>query len=429
MRTYSYTFYHEYHSHFLRHGRNPLHYIRIQRQIHILHQIPTKDSCFLVQFGTIYFSKCTTNLAIFITYLCTYSVPSQHPLNSGEQSLLASFEHRLPHAQNIWVSQTMGCWHPEIIVRLLRAHMVDPWCIHMLRLAIYLPGRMGNCKANYWWTVVAIELNNFIEQSIQSCRNHCRSSAYHRHNKLAQTKWHTVAFSPPLVQPMIDYIRCPGYIHYARYGSYMLWGGDTHELDLFYRRWARFIYRRFAMTTILQYKERIEWGPWLSAKRVYAYNCQVTSLLKGITVTVTLPVLAWIYPSIFVHSQLKGVYISNITGIPRSKFDWIRLSDSQIVSFFQTTYMYYQCLYSGATNYRMLQRYLAYVLRYACAKTLAVKHKRSIRFVLDRLVFKMPNSASLERQWYITWLGQDPSLEVSGFEPLTSALQGRRSTN
>jgi hypothetical protein len=82
--------------------------------------------------------------------------------------------------------------------------------------------------------------------------------------------------------------------------------------------------------------------------------------------------------------SLSKASLCTVQGHPTSKPIWTDLSDCDIISRFGRIYKNLFHFYSGSSKKRILYR-MKYILRLSCAKTLARKHKSTVRTLLQRL--------------------------------------------
>nr|O47164.1 RecName: Full=Maturase K; AltName: Full=Intron maturase [Kalmia buxifolia]AAB93731.1 ribosomal maturase [Kalmia buxifolia] len=82
--------------------------------------------------------------------------------------------------------------------------------------------------------------------------------------------------------------------------------------------------------------------------------------------------------------SLSKAKFCNVLGHPMSKPAWSALSDSDIIERFGCIYRNLSHYYSGSLKKRNLYR-IKYILRLSCARTLARKHKSTVRLFLKRL--------------------------------------------
>nr|AAK61563.1 maturase K [Lemna turionifera]AAK61564.1 maturase K [Lemna ecuadoriensis]AAK61565.1 maturase K [Lemna obscura] len=82
--------------------------------------------------------------------------------------------------------------------------------------------------------------------------------------------------------------------------------------------------------------------------------------------------------------SLAKAKFCNLSGNPISKPAWADLSDSDIIDRFSRIYRNLSHYYSGSSKKQSLYR-IKYILRLSCARTLARKHKSTVRAFLQRL--------------------------------------------
>nr|YP_010035582.1 maturase K [Iphigenia indica]QQQ88164.1 maturase K [Iphigenia indica] len=89
-------------------------------------------------------------------------------------------------------------------------------------------------------------------------------------------------------------------------------------------------------------------------------------------------------PVIPLIGSLSKAKFCTVSGHPNSKTIWADLSDSDIVGRFGRICRNLSHYYSGSSKKQSLYQ-IKYILRLSCARTLARKHKRTIRTLLQRL--------------------------------------------
>nr|YP_009669384.1 maturase K [Krameria bicolor]QCW94382.1 maturase K [Krameria bicolor] len=91
-----------------------------------------------------------------------------------------------------------------------------------------------------------------------------------------------------------------------------------------------------------------------------------------------------IVPIIPLIGSLAKAKFCNALGHPISKLTWIGLSDSDIIDRFVRICRNFSHYYSGSSKNHIFYR-IKYILRLSCIKTLARKHKSTVRAFLKRL--------------------------------------------
>lgn len=105
--------------------------------------------------------------------------------------------------------------------------------------------------------------------------------------------------------------------------------------------------------------------------RALSWYSPILFFLKGRRISIKMPVLN------LIHS-LSVMHLCNIEGYPIHKAAWSVLNDEQIMNIFSNLWRNILFYYSGCSNRSDLGT-IQYILEFSCMKTLAFKHKSSIR--------------------------------------------------
>nr|QXT44759.1 putative intron-encoded maturase [Nitellopsis obtusa] len=105
--------------------------------------------------------------------------------------------------------------------------------------------------------------------------------------------------------------------------------------------------------------------------RGFSWSRSILFFLKGRRISTKMPVFN------LIHS-LSLVHLCNIEGYPIHKAKWSVLNDEKIINIFSQLWKNILLYYSGCSNRRDLGK-IQYILEFSCMKTLAFKHKSSIR--------------------------------------------------
>nr|YP_009750926.1 maturase K [Pericampylus glaucus]QIJ98378.1 maturase K [Pericampylus glaucus] len=95
--------------------------------------------------------------------------------------------------------------------------------------------------------------------------------------------------------------------------------------------------------------------------------------------------------------SLAKAKFCNVSGHPISKPAWTDSSDSDIIDRFGRIYKNLSHYYSGSSKKKSLYR-IKYILRLSCARTLARKHKSTVRSFLKRLGSKLLEEFFMEQE-------------------------------
>nr|QJF59459.1 maturase K [Tinospora sinensis] len=104
-----------------------------------------------------------------------------------------------------------------------------------------------------------------------------------------------------------------------------------------------------------------------------------------------------IVPIISLIGSLAKAKFCNVSGHPISKPAWGDSSDSDIIDRFGRIYTNLYHYYSGSSKKNSLYR-IKYILRLSCARTLARKHKSTVRSFLKRLGSKLLEESFMEKE-------------------------------
>nr|AAO39156.1 maturase K [Chara aculeolata] len=105
--------------------------------------------------------------------------------------------------------------------------------------------------------------------------------------------------------------------------------------------------------------------------RAVSWYSPILFFLKGRRISTKMPVLNIIY-------RLSVMHLCNLEGYPIHKAAWSVFNDKQIMNIFSNLLRNILFYYSGCSNRSDLGK-IQYILEFSCMKTLAFKHKSSIR--------------------------------------------------
>nr|ATL62749.1 maturase K [Lasianthus sp. Kainulaninen et al. 17] len=123
---------------------------------------------------------------------------------------------------------------------------------------------------------------------------------------------------------------------------------------------------------------------YLSSVRLKPAMARSQMLENSFLINNAIKQLDTLVPIIPLIGSLAKEKFCNLLGHPVSKPVWSDLSDSDIIDLFGYIYRNLSHYYSGSSKKKSLYR-IKYILRLSCAKTLARKHKSTIRLFLKRL--------------------------------------------
>nr|ALL29015.1 maturase K [Lophiocarpus polystachyus] len=123
---------------------------------------------------------------------------------------------------------------------------------------------------------------------------------------------------------------------------------------------------------------------FLSSVRLNSSVVRSQMLENGFLIDNTIKKFDTIVPTIPLVGSLAKAKFCNVLGHPISKSAWTDLSDSDIIDRFGRICRNLSHYYSGSSRKKSLYR-IKYILRVSCARTLARKHKSTVRAFLKRL--------------------------------------------
>nr|ABB22809.1 maturase K [Peperomia argyreia] len=301
--------------------------------------------------------------------------------------------------------------HPEILVQTLRSWIQDVPSLHLLRTFLYeychLDSLFSKIKKNSFILKNKNErLSLFIYNShvyewefifffLRKQSFHLRSISWeafleriHFYGKIE----HLVVLLCNDFQKSLwlfkDY-----FIHYVRYqGKSLLISKGT---DLLMKKWRyHFIYLWQCNFHLWSQPHRIHLNEFDNCS--FQFLGYVSSVRRNLSVVKSkmlensflmgtyINKFETIVPIISLIGSMSKEKFCNLLGHPTSKSIWTDSSDSDIIERFGRICRNLSHYYSGCSKKNFLYR-IKYILRFSCARTLARKHKSTVRTFLKRL--------------------------------------------
>nr|CBM40402.1 maturase K [Commicarpus scandens] len=135
-------------------------------------------------------------------------------------------------------------------------------------------------------------------------------------------------------------------------------------------------------------KHSLDFLGFLSSVRLNSSVVRSQMLENPFLIENTIKKFDTIVPIIPLVGSLAKAKFCNVLGHPISKSVWTDLSDSDIIDRFGRIRRNLSHYYSGSSRKKSLYR-IKYILRLSCARTLARKHKSTVRSFLKRLGSKL----------------------------------------
>nr|ASN78940.1 maturase K [Monotropa hypopitys var. americana] len=285
--------------------------------------------------------------------------------------------------------------HLEILVQTLRYWVKDVSSLHLLRFFFHEYHNWHNffiqnksvCLFLYNFHVFEYE-SIFI--FIRNSSSHLRSISYQNFIEriyfYQKIRFHKV-FKPILwmfKEPLLHYVRYQGKCTLALKGASLLVNKWKIYLIKF---WQYYFYiwsqpRRIHINQLsnhslkfLGYLSSVKLNPSMVRSKMIEISFIMDNAFK------MFDTLMSITPMIL---SLSKAEFCNVLGHPMSKSDWTYLEDYDILDRFGRIYRNLSHYYSGSLQKRSLCR-IKYILRLSCARTLARKHRSTVRAFMKRL--------------------------------------------
>nr|AFQ60815.1 maturase K [Adesmia longiseta] len=306
--------------------------------------------------------------------------------------------------------------HLEILVQTLRYWVKDPPFFHLLRLFLY---EYSNCNSLITQKKLIstllksnprffIFLYNFYVCEHESILLFLRKNSSHlRLNSfsLLFERIHFYAKIEHLVEVFAKDFSCTlsffkdPMIHYVRYQGKSILASKNAPLLL--NKWKYYLiyfwqchFDVWSQEGTIRIKQLLSehslhsfhffWGGYISNVRLNFSVVRSQMLENSFPIEIGMKTLDTIVPIIPLIRSLSKAKFCNILGHPISKPVWTDSSDFDIIDRFLRICRNLSHYYQGSSKKKGLYR-IKYILRLSCIKTLARKHKSTVRAFLKRL--------------------------------------------
>nr|YP_009659404.1 maturase K [Riccia fluitans]QCR64593.1 maturase K [Riccia fluitans]QYB18408.1 maturase K [Riccia fluitans]WKW95019.1 maturase K [Riccia fluitans] len=294
-------------------------------------------------------------------------------------------------------------FHPEIIIRLFRRHIKDIPFVHFLRILLYKKKTLIifnnienflNLKKNqffsFLWNFYIYEfeyLLNDIWEKFYKIESVIFWNFIDETNSITKIK-HILKTSKKFIEKKI--IKKRSSVHYIRYQNNLIITFNDNNIlnlenwkDFFILFWQKYFNIWFKPSKILiknlsknsffflGYIFRLQNQVFKIQIQIKNYFPNVNLLKKNFCSSI---------PIISLIRILTKEKFCDVLGRPLCKLSWTTLSDNEIFERFDQIIKNIFSYYSGCFNKKYLYQ-LQYIFRFSCAKTLACKHKSTIRTV------------------------------------------------
>nr|AIN75372.1 maturase K [Cleome luederitziana] len=297
--------------------------------------------------------------------------------------------------------------HLEILVQTLRYRVKDASSLHLLRFCLY---EYCNWKSFYiqkksiWNPRFLLFLYNYHVCEYESILFFLRKQSFHLRSTFSGVLFERILFYGKIedlvkvfvknFQDIVGLIKDP-FIHYVRYhGRFILAAKDT---PLLMNKWKYYFVNlcqwHFSVWFQSQKvnvnlnqlsKDNFNFLGYLSSLRLNPLVVRSQMLENSFLIDNVRKKFDTKIPICSIIGSLAKEKFCNVLGHPISKSTWTDSSDSDILDRFVRICRNLSHYYSGSSKKKNLYR-IKYILRLSCLKTLARKHKSTVRAFLKRL--------------------------------------------
>nr|ANY98899.1 maturase K [Arbutus menziesii] len=298
--------------------------------------------------------------------------------------------------------------HLEILVQTLRYWVKDASSLHLLRFFLHAyrnwNSLMTQKKSSFSFSKrnkrLFLFLYNFHVCEYESIFVFLRNQSSHLRSISSETFLERIYFYRKIElevftkdfkailwvfkDPFLHYVRYQGKSTLASKGTSLLMNKWKYYLVKF---WQCYFYmwsqpRRIHINQLSN--DSLDFLGYLSSVRLNPLMVRSQMLENAFLIGNAFKKLDTLVPIIPMIGSLSKAKFCNVLGHPMSKSVWADLSDSDIIDRFGRIYRNLSHYHSGSLNKMSLYR-VKYILRLSCARTLARKHKSTVRAFLKRL--------------------------------------------
>nr|AEX37290.1 maturase K [Arbutus unedo]UVB12068.1 maturase K [Arbutus unedo] len=298
--------------------------------------------------------------------------------------------------------------HLEILVQTLRYWVKDVSSLHLLRFFLHAyrnwNSLMTQKKSSFSFSKtnkrLFLFLYNFHVCEYESIFLFLRNQSSHLRSISSETFLERIYFYRKIElevftkdfkailwvfkDPFLHYVRYQGKSTLASKGTSLLMNKWKYYLVKF---WQCYFYmwsqpRRIHINQLSN--DSLDFLGYLSSVRLNPLMVRSQMLENSFLIGNAFKKFDTLVPIIPMIGSLSKAKFCNVLGHPMSKSVWADLSDSDIIDRFGRIYRNLSHYHSGSLNKMSLYR-VKYILRLSCARTLARKHKSTVRAFLKRL--------------------------------------------
>nr|ABI84188.1 maturase K [Rinorea lanceolata] len=344
-----------------------------------------------------------------VSFLERSEIVKSHNLRSIH-SIFPFLEGNLPHLNYVSDVLIPYAIHLEKLVQTLRYWVRDPSSLHLLRLFLHeswnwnsfiIPKKSISifAKDN---PRLFLFLYNFHVYEYESIFFFLRNQSFHLRSTFSRALFERIYFYGKMehfAEIFVNDFRAilclfkDSFIHYLRYqGNSILASKDTPFLM---KKWKYYLvnlgqchfdvgFQSEKIYINSLSKHSLALLGYLSNVRLNPLVVRSQMLENSFIIDNTINKLDTVVPIIPLIGSLAKMRFCNAIGHPISKLPRVDSSDSDIIDRFVRICRNLSHYYSGSSKKKSLYR-IRYILRLSCVKTLARKHKRTVRAFLKRL--------------------------------------------
>nr|WGO00101.1 maturase K [Schistostega pennata]CFQ34777.1 maturase K [Schistostega pennata] len=318
-------------------------------------------------------------------------------------SVFPFIEDNFSHSNFILNTKIPYFLHPEILIRILRRRIQDTSFSHFLRLIFYKNKKLITLNTSvfftqkdmsrlsiFLWHSYIYELEFFLVNQWKTL-NYFKSLLYLNllDQKYCLKKIQHVINEPLLMKLQLFFYKKKISLHYVKYDNNYIIAirGSNYLAEIwsffFFKFWYYYFNYSFKFSRIKIKKLSKNGFSFLGylfsikTKNIVIETKMLYNLKKSYIIKKELYSITPIFALIQLLAKEK---FCDIFGHPISKLAWTTLTDDEIFNRFNQIWKNFFYYYSGSKNKKNLYQ-VQYILRFSCAKTLACKHKSTIRYV------------------------------------------------
>nr|QWY90043.1 maturase K [Tieghemella africana]QWY90128.1 maturase K [Tieghemella heckelii] len=325
-------------------------------------------------------------------------------------SIFPFLEDKFPHLNYVLDILILHSIHLEILVQTLRYWVKDASSLHLLRFFLYEYRNWNSLitpkKSSFSFSKrnqrLFLFLYNYHVCEYESIFIFLRNQSSHLRSISSGTFFEQIDFYEKIehfvevftkdFQAILWLCKDP-FMHYIRYQGKSLLASKGKSLLMnkwkyyFVNFWQCYFYMwsqpgRIHINQLSNHS--FDFLGYLSSVRLTPSMVRSQMLENSFLIGNAIKKFDTLVPIIPLIGSLSKAKFCNVLGHPISKPVWADLSDSDIIDRFGRIYRNLSHYYSGSSKKMNLYR-IKYILRLSCARTLARKHKSTVRAFLKRL--------------------------------------------